>query len=141
VREPFTQLFVHLVWSTWDRLPLLSPEIQQRVYACIRAECTHLKAEIIAIGGTDDHVHLLVQIPTTLAIASLMKQVKGVSSHLVTQEIDPPDGFKWQGAYGAFTVSKAEVPKIQAYVLNQEEHHRSQMLDGEFEPRFLPPGD
>src|SRR5204863_8382540 len=125
---------------TWDRLPLLPAPIRPRVYACIQAECDALRAEVLAIGGTADHVHLLVRIPATPAIATLVKQAKGVSSHFVTHELDPPDGFKWQGAYGAFTVSSAEVPRVRAYVLNQEEHHRDQMLDHEIEIPS-PPGD
>jgi putative transposase len=135
MREPHTELYLHLVWSTWDRLPLLTPDLIQPVYACIQSECRELKTEVLAIGGTATHVHLLVRIPATLTVACLAKQVKGASSHLVTHRLDPPDGFKWQGAYGAFTVSRSDVPRICAYVLRQEEHHRNSTLDQELEPQ------
>src|SRR4051794_37480960 len=100
MREPYTQLYVHLVWSTWDRQPLLTPELARAIYACMQAECRQLKVDVLAIGGTVDHVHRLVRIPTTVAIATLVKQVKGASSHLATHRLDTANGFKWQGAYG-----------------------------------------
>ena len=127
MREPFTQLYLHLVWATWDRLPLISPELRPAVYGCIQAECRSLGAELLTIGGIEDHVHVLVRIPTTISVAGLVKQTKGASSHLAAQRLGKT--FKWQGAYGAFTVSRADVPRIRAYILRQEEHHRSGELN------------
>jgi len=68
-------------------------------------------------------VHLLVRLHATTAVADLAKGVKGSSSHLVTHEIMPNGFFKWQGAYGAFTVWKADVPVVKAYIERQREHH------------------
>jgi hypothetical protein len=67
-------------------------------------------------------------------VSELVKQVKGSSSHLITQQIGLGDFFKWQGAYGAFTVSKADLPRIESYILRQKEHHRDKTLITEFEP-------
>jgi putative transposase len=111
------------VWATWDRLPLITPEIGSRLHAAIAAKCRELNAEPLTIGGVDDHVHLLVRLPTTLAIATLAKQVKGSSSHLITHEVTPGEFFKWQGAYGAFTLSKDQVEATNAYIQRQKEHH------------------
>ena len=133
MREPYTQLYVHLVWATWDRLPMLDRQLQPRLYACIRAECEKLGAKLIAIGGVADHLHVLVRIPPTLAISTLAKQVKGASSHLVNQVVKPADTFKWQGGYGAFTVSKSAVPTVRAYIQNQEQHHREGTTDKDYE--------
>jgi REP-associated tyrosine transposase len=88
---------------------------------------------VIAIGGDVDHVHLLVRLPTTLAIAVLLQQVKGTSSHMVTHEIAPNTFFKWQGAYGAFTVSKDGVDLVAAYIRNQKVHHASKQLNQDWE--------
>jgi len=129
MREPYTQLYLHVVWATWDRLPLLSPELARPVYACIQAECVQLKCQVIAIGAIEDHAHLLVRFPTSVSVAELVKQVKGSSSHLVTHELEPGSGFKWQGYYGAFTASKTELPRIREYILRQAEHHARGELD------------
>jgi putative transposase len=127
------QLYVHLNWATWDRLPLLSAELRSAVYACIQTECGALGAEVLAIGGTEDDVHLLVRLPTTVSVATLVKQFKGASSHLVTHELIHENGFRWQGTYGAFSVSRSDVPRICDYIARQEEHHRDQTLDHDLE--------
>ena len=124
MREPYTQLHVHLVWSTWDRLPTLTGAARQAAYACIKSDCIELKVEMLAIGGTADHVHVLARIPSTVCVADLVKQIKGASSHLLSHTIPDMDGFRWQGGYGAFTVSKALAPKVREYIQHQEEHHR-----------------
>jgi REP element-mobilizing transposase RayT len=129
MREPYTQLFLHVVWATWDRLPLLTPALVQPVYAGIQAQCVELKCRAIAIGGIEDHVHLLVRFPATISVAQLVKQAKGSSSHLITHELAPESGFKWQGYYGAFTLSKAEVSRVREYILRQREHHTRGDLD------------
>lgn len=124
MRAPYTQLYLHLVWATWDRLPLLGEEeVLSRVYRCIREECLGLKCEPLAIGGIADHVHLLVRLPTTTSVANLVKQVKGSSAHLVSQEIRQGDFFKWQGGYGAFTLRRSDVPTVTRYILEQKQHH------------------
>jgi len=123
VRAPYTQLYVHCVWATWDRLPLIASIIETRLYPAIVSKCSELNCEVIAIGGMADHVHLLVRFPTTLTIAALLKEVKGSSSHLVTHEIAPGDFFKWQGAYGAFTINKEGVKAVATYIHRQKQHH------------------
>jgi len=89
MRGPYTQLYLHLVWATWDRLPLITETVESRLYAAIAEKCRKLKCVPLAIGGIDDHIHLLVRLHTTVAIATLVKEVKGSSSHLVTHEITP----------------------------------------------------
>jgi len=136
MRAPYTQLYVHLTWSTWDRLTLINEIIQSRLFATIANKCRQLKCEPLAIGGMEDHVHLLVRLHPTVAIATLVKEVKGTSSHLVTHELTPGEFFKWQGGYGAFTIRKEDVPRLKAYIENQELHHAEGSLQVNWEPRL-----
>ena len=124
MRAPYTQLYVHCVWATWDRLPVLTPEIERPVYAAIVAKCHALKCEALAVGGMPDHVHLLVRLHPALAVSGLLKEVKGASSHLVTHQVCPGEFFKWQGAYGAFSVSKDALERVRAYIERQKAHHQ-----------------
>ena len=133
MRAPYTQLYVHVVWATWDRLPLISPVLEPRIYGAIVEKCGALKAFVLAIGGMPDHVHLLVRLPTTLAIAELVKGVKGSSSHLVAQVAMPNEFFKWQGAYGAFTLAKADIERGTHYIQGQKLHHADGQLYAEWE--------
>ena len=132
-RAAYTELYVHLVWGTWDRLPLLVPGLREQVYACIAAECRSCGADVLALGGVEDHVHLLVRLPTTISIADLVQCVKGASSHLSTHQLAPGSFFKWQGGYAAFTVSKSVVPRVRNYIAHQAEHHHTGSLHREAE--------
>ena len=136
MREPYTQLYVHLIWATRDRLPLITRELEPKIFAAVAEKCRELKCVPIALGGIEDHMHLLTRFHTTVAIATLAKEVKGSSSHLVTHAIMPESFFKWQGAYGAFTIRKSEVPTVKAYIENQKEHHARNTLMLELEEVF-----
>ncbi len=77
MRENTTYMFVHLVWSTWDRVPILTAMRKEAVYSCIQAECSKLTAEVVAIGGTEDHVHLLISYPINLITSNADKADQG----------------------------------------------------------------
>jgi putative transposase len=130
----FTRSYIHHIWSTWDRQPMLIPEIQDAAYKVIREECKSLKCEVIRIGGISDHVHLLATLNSTISLADFVKQVKGSSSHFINHEIRPDFLFKWQGSYGALTVSKSGVDDLCEYIDGQEEHHRRKSLIPDWEP-------
>jgi putative transposase len=68
-----------------------------------------------------DHVHVVVRIPPSLSVSAVVKQIKGSTSHLIGNRLRIP--FKWQGGYGAFTISKRSVPAVCQYVLDQRNHH------------------
>jgi REP element-mobilizing transposase RayT len=133
MRRPWTEAYLHLVWSTWRRQPFITTDLQSRVYGALAHQCAEVGADVIAIGGMPDHVHVVVRFPTTISIAELVRRLKGASSNLVTHVIRWPEPFKWQGGYGAFTVSKRHVPMIRNYVLNQEQHHRDGPLHEQLE--------
>jgi putative transposase len=128
MRGNFTQLYLHYVWATWDRLPLIIPEIQESVYAAIIRECEQLKCTVIAIGGVEDHVHLLTGFPPTVSVSEMIKQIKGSSSHFVNYEVKRGDFFKWQGSYGAFTVSQDAIDNVANYIRNQARHHSEKSI-------------
>jgi REP element-mobilizing transposase RayT len=77
-----------------DRLPLITPDIQEAIYASIIGQCHKLGSTVIAIGGIEEHIHLLAGIPPTLSVSDLIKNVKGSSSHFVTHKIKPGEFFK-----------------------------------------------
>ncbi|MHB1006876.1 MAG: IS200/IS605 family transposase [Chloroflexota bacterium] len=133
MRSAYTQLFVHLVWATWDRLPLISAADEPRLHAAIAQKCRELKCEPLAIGGIADHIHVLVRLHPTTPVSTLAKELKGSSSHLLTHEVSPGAFFKWQGAYSAFTLRSENVPAVQRYIACQREHHAQADLRDERE--------
>lgn len=91
---PSTQLYLHLAWATWDRLPLITEALEARLSAAIAKKCHALHCNPLALGGVPDHIHLLVELHPSVAVAVLAKEVKGGSSHLVTHERAPSEFFK-----------------------------------------------
>ena len=117
------ELYLHLVWATLGRLPMITGETQRRVYLAIADQCRKTKSEILAVGGIADHVHVLARIPPTISVAELARRLKGASSHAASHAIRTDEPFRWQASYGAFTVSRSVVPRVRTYVLEQERHH------------------
>lgn len=100
-----SRVFVHLVWTTRDRIPLLVPELRRQVHRSIEADAVRLRYTVLALDGMDDHIHVLVKIPLSLSISDLVKQVKGGSSHLANRVGSPESFFRWQDGYAALNVS------------------------------------
>ena len=127
-------VFLHLTWGTWDRLPLLTGEVESSVYRALGAECTKLGTDLVALGGIEDHVHLLTRLPATVSLAELVKQLKGSSTHLVTHLLTQGQSFKWQGGYAAFSVSPRHLRQVSDYIAHQRHHHLSHTLLPMLEP-------
>jgi REP element-mobilizing transposase RayT len=123
MRRSKVEIYLHVVWGTWERQPLVTAEMERDLYRCIESEVKRLEGKVHAIGGMPDHVHLVVWIPTTLTVAKLVKQVKGVSSTFVRDQLRPDTLFKWQEGYGVFSVTPSHLDKVIAYVENQKTHH------------------
>ena len=117
------EIFLHLVWRTWNREPILAERFLDRIFSLIRMKADELGCELLAVGAVEDHIHILVSVSPKTTIPELVKHLKGTTSHLINHELNPETPFKWQGGYGAFSVSKANLAKTKAYVENQKQHH------------------
>jgi len=123
------EVYLHLVWATRGRVPLLdAAEAERAVHRCIATEARRLKCEVLAVNGMPDHVHLVVKLPSTVAIARLAQAVKGISSKMANEHCSFGGAFDWQDSYAAFSVSISHLPRVVAYVERQKEHHSSQEL-------------
>jgi len=107
--------------------------VEAELYPLIAAKCRALGCVALAIGGVNDHIHLLVRFDPTLSISKLVGQVKGASAHAINHAVRPGYLFKWQDGYGAFTISKRSVDSVSAYVLNQKARHARGLLLAELE--------
>ena len=130
---PYWQLYYHFTWSTKDRLPLITPEIEGRLYAVIVSKVNEFDAVVFAIGGMEEHVHMVVTIPPKVSLSTFIGQVKGASSHFVNHEFDLPHYFRWQNEYGVISFAKRSLPDVVRYVKNQKEIHRKRQLIADFE--------
>jgi REP element-mobilizing transposase RayT len=122
----YWQLFYHVVWSTHQRRPLLTAEIEPLIYRYIRFKAGDLGGMVHALNGTQDHTHLVVTIPPKIAVAKFVGQVKGVASARFNKEHPGASAFAWQSGYGALTFDAKRLPYVIAYVERQKEHHAAQ---------------
>jgi REP element-mobilizing transposase RayT len=122
-RQSKAEIYLHLVWATRLREPLITPEVERAVHRCAEAEAKRLGCVVLALNGMPDHVHLFVRTPTRVSAAELARQVKGVSSHFVNNQLPDGEGFRWQEGYGVFSVSRSHVQRVIAYVEKQKDHH------------------
>lgn len=119
----YHDLVYHIVWATKNRLSLLTPEMESKLFPFFNKKCIELECILHAVNGTPDHVHLLVSAPPTKTLADIVKNLKGSSSHFINKESGLGTALYWQDGYGAITIRSAEIPKVTRYLLNQKEHH------------------
>jgi putative transposase len=120
---PYWQLFYHLVWSTKNRQPLLTPQVEKHIHGYLTSKAVGLKGVVYVIGGTVDHVHIVVAIPPAISVAKFVGQVKGVASTRFNKSGLSDVRFEWQAEYGAFSFDAKRLPNYAAYVRRQKEHH------------------
>ena len=129
----YNRVYVHFVWATWDREKIVTPEYEAVLYRSIAAACRKLKGQPLEIGGTMDHIHVLVRLAGTVCTAEMAKEMKGSSSHLLNTLQQSARSFRWQGSYAASSVSRSFVPTVRAYIRNQKAHHAANTIDVEYE--------
>ena len=120
----FTNLNYHLVFSTKDRQPLITKPLQPRIYGHMGGIIKDLRGDVISIGGIEDHVHILCRLKTDIALADVLRQIKGSSSKWINDELKPSGKFAWQAGYAAFSVSQSKTDNVVRYIEQQEDHHK-----------------
>ncbi len=109
----------------------MSADIELAVHRAVQKEAERLGCVVLAVNGMEDHIHLLVQAPPTLAPSLLAQQVKGVSSTFVRDTLRIGEPFSWQDNYAVFSLGPSDLPRVLSYVQKQKEHHSSgQILSG-----------
>ena len=126
----FIANYQHVVFSTKERQNLLTAEIQTRLWPYLGGIARENKMTSLCAGGMPDHVHILLSIPTTIAISKAVQLIKGGSSKLINEEFGKQ--FAWQEGYGAFSVSTSQLPVVRDYINNQKEHHTQFGFQAEF---------
>ncbi len=119
----YTHLLYHLVFSTKERRPLITPALRAELYPYIGGIIRNKRGILLDIGGMPDHVHLVARLRPDIAIAEMLCFIKANSSKWANERRDLTMEFAWQKGYGAFTVSESQLAAVR-HVQTQEEHHR-----------------
>ena len=128
----YTANYFHLVFSTKNHERRLSAELAPRVYSYIGGIARTNGFKAMAVGGTDDHVHVLMSLPATMSVARATQLIKGGSSRWIHETFQAHSRFAWQQAYGAFTIGVSQIEATKEYIANQREHHKKRDFRAEF---------
>jgi putative transposase len=119
--QSLVRIYIHAVFSTKDRIPMIRDEWRPDMHAYIGGILHKRRCDLLAAGGVEDHMHLLFRIPATVTVADLIRDIKSNSS---SWRHDAGDhAFAWQGGYGAFSVGPIQVPDVIDYIGRQRQHH------------------
>lgn len=146
--QTLVSLMVHVIFSTKNREPFITPEIEPELFAYIGGILKNHESRLLDAGGTADHVHLLISQSKNIALSALLKDVKKDSSSWIKTKGSNFRNFHWQDGYGGFSIGGSNISGPKEYIANQKEHHRRksfqeelvQFLDAygiEYDERYL----
>ncbi|MGA2904628.1 MAG: IS200/IS605 family transposase [Candidatus Korobacteraceae bacterium] len=125
--DTYTKILVHCVFSTKERQPQISQP--EKLWTYLRGIARNRGVDTLAVGGTANHVHLLIALPSSLTIAQLMRDLKANSSRHLNKK---QRGFAWQDGYAAISVSPSQVEAVRRYIEAQSEHHAKRSFESEY---------
>jgi putative transposase len=128
----FTSCLFHCVFSTKERTKIITADLRERLWPYMGGIARADDMKALAIGGVSDHAHLLLSLPSSLAIAKAIQLIKGNSSKWIHETFPNLAHFAWQEGYGAFSIGVSGIDATTAYINNQEEHHRHKSFQEEF---------
>jgi putative transposase len=127
----YSQLLLHVVFSTKGRTPWITHEVAERLYPYIGGIVRAERGVLYGIGGVEDHVHLYLRWRPDGSVSDLMRTVKARSSKWIHDEFPTLGAFAWQEGYAVFTVSKSQEAAVKRYIAGQAEHHRKEDFGSE----------
>ncbi|MCP9493551.1 MAG: IS200/IS605 family transposase [Pyrinomonadaceae bacterium MAG19_C2-C3] len=126
----YTDVLIHIIFSTKDRYPFLKDELLAETHSYIGGIVRNLKGKPVRVGGVADHVHLLAWLPPTITISDAARDIKANSSRWISGQ--GVKDFAWQRGYAAFSVSHSNIGQVAQYIVNQAAHHRRMTFKEEY---------
>ncbi len=127
------KIWVHLIWTTHNRVRVLHKDLRIKLFHYLIEQAKEEGIALERLNVQPEHVHCLFTLPSDKSLASVVKTLKGTSSHWINEQNLIPGRFRWQRGYGAFSVSASLVNKVKRYIENQEVHHKQQTFKKEYE--------
>jgi len=122
----------HCVFSTKERRQFISAELQERLWPYLGGIARENSMKALAVGGTQNHLHLLLSLPPTIAVSKAVQLVKGGSSKWIHDNFRTHQSFAWQEGYGAFSIGISGVDDTISYINGQSDHHHTRTFEHEF---------
>lgn len=130
--QSFSNLLIHLVFSTKYRNPVINQDMEPELYIVMKGIARNMNTHAIEIGGTEDHVHILLVLPRTGIISDTVRNIKSYSSRWVKEKDPAQSNFSWQRGYAAFSVSYSSRNKVIEYIRMQKKIHENRSFQDEY---------
>ncbi len=130
---PFVRIWVHLIWSTKNREPVLQKEYRTKIFEHIKSNAREKEIYLDTIGGYIQHVHTLISLGSDQTVSKIAQLIKGESAFWVNNKSGMKLRLEWQEEYIAISVSESAVDTVREYIRNQEEHHRKKSFEEEYD--------
>ena len=130
--DTYTQIHIQMVFAVQNRESLILDSWRERLYKYIAAIIQNNRHKVLSIGGTADHIHILIGMRPSQSLSDLIRDVKGCSSKWINENGLSNGWFSWQEGYGAFSYAKDELPDVIRYIENQAEHHNQKNMVDEY---------
>ena len=135
--QSLAQVYLHIVFSTKERRPLLrDSKVRASLHAYLGGISKTLECPSLIVGGVEDHVHLLCRFGRTITQAEWVKELKRISNGWLKEQGQDYADFEWQGGYADFSVSQSNLPQVREYIAGQENHHRKMTFQDELRALF-----
>ncbi len=130
--KTYSQIHIQTVFAVQNRKSVILNSWREQLYKYMIAIIQNNGHKVLAIGGTADHVHILIGMRPSQSLSDLMKDVKGCSSKWINENRLANGWFSWQEGYGAFSYAKDDLPNVIRYIENQAEHHKQKDMVDEY---------
>lgn len=128
----YTQIYIHVVFAVQERACIIKKEWREELFKYIAGILRNQGIKLLAIGGVEDHIHILLALIPKIALSELIRDVKANSSKFINEKGFVRGKFYWQEGFGAFSYSRSQIDKVAQYVLNQEQHHNNRSFKEEY---------
>src|SRR6266481_4472084 len=135
--KSYVNLNYHIVFSTKNRVPIISGKHEPRLHEYIGGIVRAQGGAAIAIGGIEDHVHILARMRQDKALSDLIREFKARASGWMHNVFPELHDFAWQNGYAAFTVSQSLVPRVEGYISRQRDHYGKRSFAEEFKALLM----
>ena len=128
----YSQIYIHVVFAVQERACLIETKWKEELFKYIAGILKNKGIKLIAIGGVEDHIHILLSLNPKIALSDLVRDLKANSSKFINEKGFVRGKFYWQEGFGAFSYSRSQIDTVAKYVLNQEKHHAKKSFKREY---------
>lgn len=128
----YTQIYIHLIFAVQNRNALIHPEWEDQLYKYITGIVQNKGHKMLALNGTQDHVHLFIGMKPDCSVSEIVREIKKSSNAFIKDKQFTRIPFRWQAGFGAFSYADSQLDSVIKYIVNQKEHHRKKTFKEEY---------